>query len=194
MAAERDLQDVGRECLMAGVQAAKRGDDPARVVHALDSTLHYGCTREDLRAKVARDCEWEAVTSLSATYASGIVSIVFQATDAGEPGIGVETYNHRTGESLVLFQPGKKTFFSSWKQTGPFRNLGPAEKLPRQLRGETVRYELGGIELEERRRLLRELGGLGIPHLTGMTTHGYGAVIQADHAPRVMSITGWPAA
>ena len=194
MAAERDLQDVGRECLMAGVQAAKRGDDPARAIDALRSSLQTGSTREDLRAMVARDCEWEAVTSLSATYASGIVSIVFRGTDAGEPGIGVETYNHRNGESLVLFQPGKKTFFSPWKITGPLRDLGPAEKLPRRLRGKTVRYELGGMELQERRRLLRELDGLGIPHLTGPTTRGYCAVIQADHAPRVMSITGWPAA
>jgi hypothetical protein len=108
-----------------------------------------------------------------------------------ESSINAEVFDHDDGTSIALSQPAKKGFFG-WKTTGSVRTLGPAEPLPRRLAGPTVRYDLGVVKLEERRRLLDELRDSGIPNLTGASAKTYLAFVPADEASRVAAIPGWP--
>jgi hypothetical protein len=123
--------------------------------------------------------------------AYGVVTIIFPVLNQGESSVDAEVFDHDNGTSIALSQPAKKGFFG-WKTTGSVRALGPAEPLPRRLVGPTIRYDLGTVKLEERRRLLDALRATGVPSMTGASDKTYLAFVSADDAARVEAIPGWP--
>ncbi len=189
MANESQLEQSARRYLQSALDEARRGADPRRVHRGSSFTCPVGQTREQIRARVARDYERSRLRQSHGgeRQAFGVVVLIVETTIGGALYVNAEAFDLEAGTSVVVMQPVKKSL-GRWKARGPTEAVRPAEPLPVVLAGPALRYDLQPLPVEERRRLLGELSTRSIPHVPD----GASVFVGSDDESRVTSINGWP--